>query len=193
MGLIWSVVSANAAAVVVIDFETGSAPDAGTLSYDGTNAVGAGIPIGQMTVTGTVSNDGTYIVSNGILSFDTGANSLTLNGSISDGGLTVNQGALLTGSFNTFSFDSFPLVGGGSVEIFNANGPDTKSDDLLNALGVDLSTPFNYFAFSIESVNGDVTNTLISNTGAAIVPVPAAVWLFGTGLIGLVGVARRRS
>jgi len=30
------------------------------------------------------------------------------------------------------------------------------------------------------------------NVGAAVVPVPAAVWLFGSGLLGLVGVARRR-
>ena len=28
--------------------------------------------------------------------------------------------------------------------------------------------------------------------GAAVIPVPAAVWLFGSGLLGLVGVARRR-
>ena len=28
--------------------------------------------------------------------------------------------------------------------------------------------------------------------GFAVVPVPAAVWLFGSGLIGLVGVARRK-
>ena len=27
----------------------------------------------------------------------------------------------------------------------------------------------------------------------SVVPVPAAVWLFGSGLIGLVGLARRRS
>ncbi|MGE5241685.1 MAG: VPLPA-CTERM sorting domain-containing protein [Bacteroidota bacterium] len=27
----------------------------------------------------------------------------------------------------------------------------------------------------------------------ATVPVPAAVWLFGSGLLGLVGVARRRN
>jgi hypothetical protein len=30
------------------------------------------------------------------------------------------------------------------------------------------------------------------NVGAAIVPVPAAVWLFGGGLLGLIGVARKR-
>lgn len=29
-------------------------------------------------------------------------------------------------------------------------------------------------------------------TGYGVVPVPAAVWLFGSGLLGLVGVARRR-
>ena len=31
-----------------------------------------------------------------------------------------------------------------------------------------------------------------STTGVSAVPVPAAAWLFGTGLIGLIGVARRR-
>ena len=30
------------------------------------------------------------------------------------------------------------------------------------------------------------------NGTAAVVPVPAAVWLFGSGLLGLVGVARRK-
>ena len=34
--------------------------------------------------------------------------------------------------------------------------------------------------------------TLTLNTPASTVPVPAAVWLFGSGLLGLVGVARRR-
>ncbi len=32
----------------------------------------------------------------------------------------------------------------------------------------------------------------IRNADASVVPVPAAVWLFGSGLIGLVGVARRK-
>ncbi len=37
---------------------------------------------------------------------------------------------------------------------------------------------------------GDGTFT---NPGAAVVPVPAAAWLFGSGLLGLVGVARRKA
>ena len=31
-----------------------------------------------------------------------------------------------------------------------------------------------------------------SDFGQAVVPVPAAVWLFGSGLLGLVGIARRK-
>ena len=33
----------------------------------------------------------------------------------------------------------------------------------------------------------------IRNADVTVVPVPAAAWLFGTGLLGLVAVARRRS
>ena len=41
---------------------------------------------------------------------------------------------------------------------------------------------FSSYAWAVQS--GDV--------GAAVVPVPAAAWLFGSGLLGLVGMARRR-
>lgn len=41
---------------------------------------------------------------------------------------------------------------------------------------------------------GPIANNYFGATinPAAVVPVPAAVWLFGSGLLGLVGVARRR-
>ncbi|MDH5515039.1 MAG: DUF1566 domain-containing protein [Gammaproteobacteria bacterium] len=39
-----------------------------------------------------------------------------------------------------------------------------------------------YYAWAVQS----------GSVGAATVPVPAAVWLFGSGLLGLIGIARRK-
>jgi hypothetical protein len=44
----------------------------------------------------------------------------------------------------------------------------------------------NYYAWAVHS------GTVGAAVGAAVVPVPAAVWLFGSGLLGLVGLGRRR-
>jgi hypothetical protein len=35
-------------------------------------------------------------------------------------------------------------------------------------------------------------NASMASTPDAVVPVPAAVWLFGSGLLSLVGIARRK-
>ena len=39
---------------------------------------------------------------------------------------------------------------------------------------------------------GDYIRVLTDFSPGAVVPVPAAVWLFGSGLIGLIGIARRK-
>ena len=49
-----------------------------------------------------------------------------------------------------------------------------------------------FTAFSAQWVLEGCLTTSVGGQCASPVPVPAAVWLFGSGLLGLVGVARRR-
>jgi len=137
-----------------------------------------------MDVQGTSSSDGTYAV-DALLSFDTGANTISIFGDISLLGISSNT--LLSGSFASSDYTVYP----GPTEAFSANGTDTKSNALLDALGIPLNTPFDYFGFTIQSANGSVISTDITNT--AVVPVPATLWLFGSGLPVLIGVARKRA
>jgi hypothetical protein len=44
----------------------------------------------------------------------------------------------------------------------------------------------------VQCVGDDCVEDDDSAYGAAVVPLPAAVWLFGSALLGLVGVARRK-
>jgi hypothetical protein len=52
-------------------------------------------------------------------------------------------------------------------------------------------SPMDNGPFPSYNANFDITSIYIDSVTPAV-PVPAAVWLFGSGLLGLVGVARRR-
>ncbi len=101
----------------------------------------------------------------------------------------------------TFGFPTFPT--------FSGNFAIVTLDFL--AIAPVAPTAENAFLDAVIKVNGDTllwldaTNsnplatqpdyldTTITITPNAVVPVPAAVWLFVSGLLGLVGVARRRT
>ena len=84
---------------------------------------------------------------------------------------------------------------------------DPTTGNLLMDILITGQSPSGYLAFS-QSVGGSGTYSRAysrnGNTGSdlaglrtkfeyTVVPVPAAVWLFGSGLIGLIGVARRKA
>jgi hypothetical protein len=173
----------KASSAYVIDFGTGLLGSGGTITNTGASILGQNILIGSMVVQGTTSSDGTYEV-DALLNFDTGANTISIVGDISS--LGVFGDTFLDGSFATYSYNVYP----GPTEVFDSTGPDTKSDALLGALGIPLDIDFGFFGFSIESANGTVTSTDIINT--SVVPVPAAAWLFGSGLLALLGISRRK-
>jgi len=107
-----------------------------------------------------------------VLTADRGSNDgvdyLFTNGSIT-------AGTYINTTFDTLSMSVDPMLGFASFWADLANGGRIEGGFMLAG---DIASTF----------GGD---TLIAKAGP-VVPVPAAVWLFGSGLIGLVGVARRK-
>lgn len=104
---------------------------------------------------------------------------IPLTNTVGSGTLNLSAGtfgAAIGPAFDFFSMDFTALPPGGVSNVAVGLGVNGNWQD-----GLGLSIP-----------NADV-----SYTGATVtvneVPLPAAVWLFGTGLLGLAGVARRRN
>jgi hypothetical protein len=128
----------------------------------------------------------------------------------------VNSGGTATGDFGTtISFPPPTGIAGSSSEIdlsfatvnnfFTIGGwqldlstlvVTDQTDSLLSMNGSGVLTGNGYDATgAIWSFSGESPTSYsmtITSTGIPAVPVPAAFWLFGSGLIGLVAIARRK-
>jgi hypothetical protein len=209
-------VDANAALLSFDDGPPGS--QNGTLPYDGMGGALSGTNIDFYTIfgNGTPANPGITLDCVGCkLNFTTGLNvtegplqwqfggggTLTISGTAkTSGGSVVATGTLVSGSFTSAS-----ITGDGvdnSVLIMAGFGADTKNQDLIDYFALNNNFTFASTNISLGNVsyftgaasggfNGTVTNADFDNLPA--VPVPPAVWLFGSGLLGMVGAARRKS
>jgi hypothetical protein len=67
--------------------------------------------------------------------------------------------------------------------------PSSGSGSWVLGEGTELSPGSNLWDITFADLSGPELNMVVD---IQAVPVPAAVWLFGSGLIGLVGLARRK-
>ena len=110
-------------------------------------------------------------------------------------------------SFNWDGWNSFSIdVSSGDVLDFNFNSAsssalspvDNYSGSNLEGLGImsSTTTPDLVLAYNDNYrgyIDSDFDDMLVrAKFTATVVPIPAAAWLFGSGLLGLIGLARRR-
>ena len=195
-----------------IDFGI-EAPTSGLLTYtlagpDAGRLQGRRIDVDSIVGIDTPSSSGVSIACEGcILEFDTGMNTggwnfgaggtITITGEASGAGVGPNT-TLLSGTFdNAVVVD----VGGGMFDFKILGGSffDRKDPDLLAHFGLPDIGYVGGLNISFNTVgNATMGQAFVSDTifsGNVVnqpVPVPAAVWLFGSGLLGLVAVARRK-
>ena len=123
---------------------------------------------GGLSTSDTISGTGSLAATDGFL-FDFGKFSYTL---------PMGPVPIATTTFNT---STIPGAGLGS----NPSGTLPLSDDGIGGSPM-ISGPFPGF-----NANFDFTELHVMSL-TSTVPIPSAVWLFGSGLLGLIGIARRK-
>lgn len=182
--------SANA---IVIDFE-------GHLGLEALN-IGDFIDIGdyRFTLSGAGGNSGGFTTSLQIDIVEPGTTKLwAANESeitmtrIDDSAfdlISLDIGGSIINSPNRWA-DSVNIIAGASTTNVSLDGSDTTYQYVaLNYLNV-TSVLFD----PIGNTNGGANNYefVIDNLDVAAVPIPAALWLFASGLLSLAGIARRK-
>jgi hypothetical protein len=104
-----------------------------------------------------------------------------------------------SGNTATLDFTGFGMTWNGIADISIKGDPANFPDELGIATvvcGVDCGIGdtfiLDYAAHELPEIGGQFHTIHLEGIIVQTVPVPAAVWLFGSGLIGLMGVARHR-
>jgi T5SS/PEP-CTERM-associated repeat protein len=169
-----------------------------TVANDGRLVVGNGASVGQ---DGTLTGDGTLIgyVANvgGTIAPGLSTGTLMIEGDsfMSDTAeLEIEIGGLNPGEFDVLDVTGATHLSGVlKVSLFEGFTPEIGDtfDIILASL---FSGEFDNVMFPVfDGLTFDVLyETDLVQLSVRAVPIPAAVWLFGSGLLGLIGMARRK-
>ena len=169
----------------------------GEMVYSGMElqAIGGGLLLANMDYAWYVNDTNVQIVLDASGLISALATGLPSVGSVMDQNYCATTGSCTLPASDGIKRGGFPI---GAVPIatssYNVNGATGISTTLAQlSLGADDGiggSPMDSGPFSNYSINLDLTS--LTFTAVSSVPVPAAVWLFASGLVGLAGVARRR-
>lgn len=131
-----------------------------------------------ITATGTF-DDSVLIGGTGTIDFSLSGNSLTI----------------AVGSITYFESDDDKHASGGYPTLSLSGGgiDDLNGFNFFTTLGGNSFESLNNTFFGEDLNLNQINGTWASTVTLSPVPVPAAVWLFGSGLLGLFGVAKRRT
>ncbi len=136
----------------------------------------------------------TVINSDGSVLYDFADQNFYLTSDASGSGtLSIGDSSLLTASFSNLALVDLSLVSPGFAT-FDADLTYTGgSMAIANISGGRIEGAFTVTSGVIGLGNDFTANSLSAKVGEVqTVPVPAAVWLFGSGLLGLLGMAKRK-
>lgn len=120
----------------------------------------------------------------------------SIAGIIVGGGPDIVSQGVASITFNldnagSFAFEFYSL---GTIGDWGYKGDVVPNEPvgLAYCLTLDTTTCLNAASSDIANLHLDLVPTTLTVT-STVIPVPAAVWLFGSGLIGLVAVSRRKA
>jgi hypothetical protein len=172
-------------------------------NWNGNNGIPVSIVLDATGFFGNVAMGG-IVVSNTVTGGTFGAlgasnNTDTISGA---GGTTFPIGPTLMGTttHNTTNIGVVALGSNpsGTLPLVNDTVVDVTNGDVGIGGSPMQAGPFPAFNANFDILSMHVTQCTDTGTGTdacptvTAVPVPAAVWLFGSGLLGLVGIARRK-
>lgn len=148
-------------------------PDGSSTSFNSTFSLTA-----KMTSTGAISPGGTFSFKSSDSMFGFGKDSR---------GRAIT-GTVFAGSLNSFGWSKTNY----RVEFGTGNFTGWACTQGWCTQSERIYFRMNDKTLDINKCMSSVTAWSNKASGSAVIPVPAAAWLFGSGLIGLVGVARRK-
>lgn len=146
-------------------------------NWNGNNGIPVSIVMDAAGMFGAMNPNGSFNVGAVI----TGSGATPASNGISKGTLPIGAVPIATTTWNTTTI-------AGTVLGTNPSGTLPLTNDTVGG------SPMQTAPFAGFNANFDITKlTVVSSVPPAPVPVPAAAWLLGSGLLGLVGVARRKA